>query len=217
MKRGACHTKKGGGVLCATAAVQYAWRHQQHTVFTVSRMGRLLEVSRRGYDEWLRRPPRAQGEAEQQGQAKVQHSCAPGSGTSGTRRLQYLLAQDGLVVSRRRIGRVRAQAGLRCKTRRRGKASTATGHAQTVAPHQLNRAFTVSQPDTVDVGDITSLPTGDGWRSRAIVLDLGSRAVVGWAMANHMRAALVNRALAMALCQRHPAAGRLMHTDQGRQ
>jgi putative transposase len=127
------------------------------------------------------------------------------------------LAQEGLQVSRRRIGRILAQAGLRCKTRHKFKAPTAAGHAQTVAPNQLNRAFAVQQPDTVSVGDIPSLLTGEGWLYLAVVLDLCSRAVVGWAMANHMRAELVTQALVMARCQRQPAAGLIMHTDRGSQ
>ena len=78
-------------------------------------MCRLLEVSRSGYYEWLSRPPRAQAQADQQLQAKVQHYVAQGRGTYGTRRIKYLLAQEGLQVSRRRIGRLLAQVGLRCK------------------------------------------------------------------------------------------------------
>jgi transposase InsO family protein len=109
------------------------------------------------------------------------------------------------------------QAGLRCKTRRRCKAPTTSGQAQAVAPNQLNRAFTVPAPDRVSVGDITYLPTGEGWLYLAIVLALCSRAVVGWSMANHMRAELVNQALSMALYQRQPAAGLIMHTDRGSQ
>jgi transposase InsO family protein len=156
-------------------------------------------------------------EADQQMQDKVQRCFAQGRGTYGTRRIKHLLAQEGLQVSRRRIGRVLAQAGLRCKTRRKFKAPTTTGQAQTVAPNQLNREFTVQVPDTVYVGDITYLPTGEGWLYLAVVLDLCSRAVVGWSMANHMRAELVKHALAMALGQRQPAAGLLMHTDRGSQ
>jgi putative transposase len=180
-------------------------------------MCQLLEVSRSGYYEWLSRPPRAQVEAEQHVEAKIQYYFAQGRGTYGTRRIKYLLAQEGIQVSRRRIGRVLAQAGLRCKTRRRFKAPMAAGQAQTVAPNQLNREFTVPVPDKVYVGDITYLPTGEGWLYLAVVLDLCSRAVVGWAMADHMRAELVNQALAMAICQRRPAAGLIMHTDRGSQ
>jgi putative transposase len=104
------------------------------------------------------------------------------------------LAQEGLQVSRRRIGRLLAQAGLRCKTPRRFTALTAAGQAQTVAPNQLNREFIVKEPDTVSVGAMTDLPTGEGWLYLAVVLDLCSRAVVGWSMADHRRAELVNQA-----------------------
>jgi transposase InsO family protein len=127
------------------------------------------------------------------------------------------LAQAGVQVSRRRIGRILAQAGLRCKTQRKYKAPTKAGQAQTVAPNHLNREFTVQAPDTIYVGDITYLPTGEGWLYLAVVLDLCSRAVVGWSMADHMRAELVNQALWMAISQRQPAAGLIMHTDRGSQ
>src|SRR5207249_7321851 len=89
---GARHRKKGRGVRCPTAAVKYAWMHQQHTAFTVSRMCQLLEVSRSGYYEWRSRPPRAEVEAEPQVEAKVQHYFAQGRGTYGTRRIKYLLS-----------------------------------------------------------------------------------------------------------------------------
>ena len=190
---------------------------QQHVEFKVSRMCQLLEVSRSGYYEWLSRPSRAQADVDQEVQNKIQRYFAQGRGTYGTRRLKHLLAQDGLQVSRRRIGRLLAQAGLRCKTQRKFKVPRTAGQAQTAAPNQLNREFTVTEPNTVYVGDITYLPTGEGWLYLAIVLDLCSRAVVGWSMADHMRAELVNQALAMALVQRQPAAGLIMHTDRGSQ
>jgi putative transposase len=180
-------------------------------------MCQLLEVSRSGYYEWLSHPPRTPADADQEVQDKIQRYFAQGRGTYGTRRIKYLLAQDGLRVSRRRIGRVLAQAGLRCKTRRKFKAPRVSEQAQTIAPNQLNRECTVQDLDTIYVGDIPYLPTGEGWLYLAVVLDLCSRAVVGWSMANHMRAELVNQALAMALCQRQPAAGLLMHTDRGSQ
>ena len=189
----------------------------QHGEFSISGLCRTLEVSRSGYYEWRSRPPRAQGDADQQVQDKIQCYFAQGRGTYGTRRLKHLLAQEGLQVSRRRIGRILAQAGLRCKTRRKFKAPRSAEQAQTVAPNQLNREFTVRVPDTVYVGDITYLPTGEGWLYLAVVLDLCSRAVVGWSMANHMRAELVTQALTMAIGQRQPTAGLIMHTDRGSQ
>ena len=115
----------------------------------------MLAISRSGYYEWLSRPPSTQAAADQQLQEKVQRYFTQGRGTYGTRRIKHLLAQESLQVSRRRIGRMLAQAGLRCKTRRRFKAPSAAGQAQTVAPNQLNREFTVKEPDTIYVGDIT--------------------------------------------------------------
>jgi len=176
-----------------------------------------LEVSRSGYYEWLSRPPRAPGEADQQVQEQVQRYFAQDRGPYGTRRIKHLLAQAGVQLSRRRIGRMLAQAGLHCKTRRTFKAPRVAEPAQTVAPHQLNRAFTVHAPDTVYVGDITYLPTGEAWLYLAVVLELCSQAVVGWSMANHRLAELVHQALSMALYQRQPAAGLIMHTDRGSQ
>jgi transposase InsO family protein len=190
---------------------------EQHGEFSISSLCRTLEVSRSGYYEWRSRPPRAQTDADQQVRDKIQRYFAQGRGTYGTRRLKHLLAQDGLRVSRRRIGRVLAQAGLRCKTQRKFKAPRSAEQAQTIAPNQLNREFTVQVPDTIYVGDITYLPTGEGWLYLAVVLDLCSRAVVGWSMADHMRAELVNQALSMAIYQRQPAAGLIMHTDRGSQ
>jgi putative transposase len=122
---------------------------QPPPAFSVRRMCQLLAVSRRGSYEWVGRPPRPQADAERQVQAKVHHCLAQGRGPYGTRRIKYLLAQEGLRVSRRRIGRLLAQAGLRCKTRRKLKAPTAVGHAQMVAPNQRNRAFTIQAPDKV--------------------------------------------------------------------
>jgi putative transposase len=142
---------------------------------------------------------------------------APGRGLYGPRRITHLWSPEGLRVSRRRIGRLLAKAGLHCKARRKCKAPTAAGQAQTVAPNQRNRELTVPVPDTVSVGDSPYLPSGDGGLSLAVVLALGSRAVVGWSMANPLRAAWVHQALSRALGQRQPAAGVMMHTDRGSQ
>jgi putative transposase len=191
--------------------------HQQSAEVRVSRLCRMLEVSRRGYKAWRARPSNTQAEAAQQVQEQVPPYFAQGRGPYGTRRITHLLAPEGLQVSRRRLGRLRTQAGLRGTTRRTCQVPTPAAQAQTGAPHQRNREFPVTAPDTLSVGDIPSLPTGAGWRYLAIVLELCSRAVVGWSMANHLRMALGNQVLSMALCQRQPAAGLIMPTDRGRQ
>jgi hypothetical protein len=128
--------------------VQYAWIQHQHTTFRVSRRCWLLEVSRRGYDEWLGRPPCAQAAADQALQDKSTRYFAQGRGTYGTRRIKQLWAQAGWQGSRR-SGRGLVQAGRRCKTRRTYTAPTTAGQAQPVAPNQLKREFTVDAPNKV--------------------------------------------------------------------
>ena len=109
------------------------------------------------------------------------------------------------------------EAQLVCKTKRRFKATTNSKHDLPIAPNQLARQFEVNQPNQAYVGDITYIPTGEGWLYLAVVIDLYSRQVVGWSMAERMKAKLVNDALIMAIWKRKPAKGLLWHTDRGSQ
>jgi putative transposase len=196
--------------------VTSAWIPPQHTACRVRRLGRRLAVARSGSDAGLRRPPRAQGEAAPPGAGTITSYLAPGRGPDGPRRLKQRGAQEGL-RGRRRLGRRLAQAGRRCKTPRRGHAPPAGGQAPTGAPQPRKRELPGHEPATMSVGDSPALPTGEGWLSLAGVLELGSRAVVGWSMAAPRRAALANQALAMAIGQRQPAAGLLRQPDRGSQ
>jgi transposase InsO family protein len=108
------------------------------------------------------------------------------------------LERQGDGVSRRRIGRITQQAQLRCKTKRRFKATTDSNHELPITDNQLARQFNVNQPNQAYVGDITYISTDEGWLYLAVVIDLYSRQVVGWSMAQHMRTRFVNDALIMA-------------------
>jgi transposase InsO family protein len=109
------------------------------------------------------------------------------------------------------------EEGLICKTRRKFKATTDSNHNKSIAPNLLEQQFKVSQPNRYYVGDITYIRTEEGWLYLAIVLDLYSRQIVGWSMSERMKAELVNKALLMAIWQRKPAKGLVMHTDRGSQ
>jgi len=135
----------------------------------------------------------------------------------GTRRLKTVLENQGETVSRRRIGRIMQEARLRCKTKRRFKATTDSRHTLPIAPNQLDREIKVDTPDRVYAGDITYIPTAEGWLYLAVVIDLYSRHVVGWSMADNMRTPPVNDALIMAIWKRKPKKGLLWHTDRGSQ
>lgn len=197
--------------------MKYAWIEQHQTEFRISSLCQILEVSRSGYYEWLDRPLSAQRQEDQHLRAEIERHFEQGRGTYGTRRIRRLLAESGYPVSRRRIQRLMAEAQLRCRTRRKFRPATASAPASRVAPNVLERRFEVTAPDRVYVGDITYVPTAEGWLYLAVVIDLFSRAVVGWAMAGHMRATLVNQALTMAIERRRPSPGLVMHTDRGSQ
>lgn len=135
----------------------------------------------------------------------------------GTRRLKKALAREGLIVGRRRIGRLMKELNLSCKTKRKFRITTDSKHQLPISPNLLNREFNITQPDKYYVGDITYIPTESGWLYLAVVIDLFSRKVVGWSMADSMKAKLVNDALLMAIWQRKPAQGLVWHTDRGSQ
>lgn len=139
--------------------------------------------------------------------------------TYGTRRIKDVLAQEyGLIVSRRRIKNIMTDLNLSVKMKRRFKINTTdSNHNLPIAPNLLNRDFYSPFPDNKYVGDITYIPTKEGWLYLATVIDLYSRRIVGWSMDEHMRVSLVNDALKMALVSRNPARGLLWHTDRGSQ
>jgi len=197
--------------------VKYAWIKQHKAEFPVDSMCRFMRVSRSAYYTWLHRTP-TQGEKDDaELTAIIQTLFAKSRATSGTRRLKIALGRQDRTASRRRIGRLMREAGLACKTKRKFKATTNSKHNQPIAPNHLDRQFTVKRPNQAYVGDITYIPTQEGWLYLAVVIDLFSRHVVGWSMAEHMRAQLVNDALLMALWKRKPDKGLVWHTDRGSQ
>lgn len=180
-------------------------------------MCQALDVSRSGYYDWLTRAPSAHAQKDQVLSERIRVHFEANRRVYGTRRLKACLADEGEHVSRRRIGRLMAQQDLQVKTRRKFKVTTDSHHGQAVAPHVLERHFDVNEPDTAYVGDITYIWTAQGWLYLAVVIDLFSRAVVGWSMSPWLKADLVTNALQMALDRRQPKAGLLMHTDRGSQ
>ena len=185
--------------------------------FKVRSMCRALEVSPSGYYDWLTRPLSAHGQKDQALSAQIVDHFEANRQVYGTRRLKDCLAEEGEQVSRRRIGRLMDEQDLWVRTRRKFKVTTDSSHGQAVAPNILNRQFNVTEPDTAYVGDITYIWTAAGWLYLAVVIDLFSRAVVGWSMSQWLKAEVVTNALQMAMDQRQPLPGLIMHTDRGSQ
>jgi putative transposase len=197
--------------------VKYACIKKHCNEFPIKLMCALLAVCRSAYYDWLQRQPTA-GEIEDRRLMElIEMAFAKGRGTYGTRRIKQELAQQGVRISRRRIGRLLTELCLACKVKRKFKATTNSKHDLPITENILQREFTVAQPNQVYVGDITYIHTLEGWLYLAVVIDLYSRQVVGWSMAERMQATLVNDALAMAIWQRKPARGLISHSDRGSQ
>ena len=178
----------------------------------------LLKVCRSAYYAWLRKPALSAKEKEDNELTEkirmifIEHKCR-----YGARRIMRTLRNMGYTISKRRVSRLMRAAGLYCKTRRKFKHTTDSNHTLTISPNLLNRDFSPSKPDTAYAGDITYIPTQEGWLYLAVVIDLFSRQVVGWAMDGRMKADLVNKAVLMAIWKRKPARGLISHTDRGSQ
>lgn len=160
-------------------------------------MCRLLSVSRSCYYRWLR----IEHQDDTQLNQLIQDTFIGSRQTYGTRRIKKQLEKlYGLITSRRRIGRIMKKLGLNTRNKRRFRVlTTDSNHNYAIAPNRLRQDFYASQPDQVYVGDITYIPTLEGWLYLAIVIDLYSRRVIGWSMDAHMTTTLVNDALFMAL------------------
>ena len=182
--------------------------------FRIATMARVLGVSTSGYYVWRRRPPSARARADADLTARVQAIHARSRGTYGAPRIHAELSDAGVAVSRKRLARVMRSAGIAGVSRRRGPRTTRRDSQARPAPDRVERRFEANAPNRLWVADITYIPTLAGFLYLAIVLDVFSRRVVGWAMAAHLRTALVLEALEMAVAERRPVSV-IHHSDQG--
>jgi putative transposase len=191
---------------------------EHQDVWPITVLCEVLEVSRSGFYTYLYRQKTSVIDvAEGALVARVKAIAAQTHHSYGSRRMAKQLQHEGYAVGRYRARRLMHEAGLRVRRRQRHLRTTDSRHGYAVAPNLLARQFKTAQPDTVWVGDITDVWTAAGWEYLAVLLDLYSRKVVGWAMQSRVDATLVQEALQMALGRRRPAAGLLHHSDRGSQ
>lgn len=196
--------------------MKFAFIDEHRGEFPVELLCEVLSVTRSGYYAWRGRPqsPRTQRQAELVQQIELVHRES--RGTYGSPRVHKSLEARGVACSQNTVAKLMRLTGVRARSARRFVVRTTDSrHDQVVAPNVLDRQFYPERPDAVWAGDITYIPTGEGWLYLAVVLDLYSRRVVGWATAEHMRSELVSQALEMALQQRRPAGPLLHHSDRG--
>jgi putative transposase len=199
--------------------MKYQFVADHSHAFPVTRMCRVLTVSTSGYYAWRERPQsqRAQDNLELVDRIKEVHAAS--RETYGSPRVHAELVQgQGIHCNKKRVERLMRIHDIRGRQRRRRRVKTTdSNHSLPVAPNLLDRQFEADLPNRKWVADITYVPTDQGWLYVAAVLDLFSRRVIGWSMANTMCTLLVKDALEMAISLRHPQAGLLHHSDRGSQ
>lgn len=196
--------------------MSYQFIEQLHKkAVPVGRLCRVLGVSRSGYYGARQRAKLAPRACLVSAQLKAEFAAS--GCVYGSRRLGAVLRAQGLCIGRHRVRRLMRENRLRALWRRKFVHTTDSGHALPVSDNLLARRFNPSGPDQAWVSDITYIRTRSGWLYLAVVLDLYARKVVGWAMAPTMHAELVCAALQLAIAQRRPAPGLIVHSDRGSQ
>lgn len=187
--------------------------------FRLQRMAALFGVSRSGYYEWRRTGQELTPKAQRQAilDKKISAAFLLSKQPDGARRIRAALAELGQSVDLKTVFNSMKRQGLRAKAARKFKVTTDSNHQHPVAPNLLEQQFQSDAPNQKWVGDITYLQTIEGWLYLAVVIDLYSRAVVGWSMSSRMTAELTCDALKMALLRRGKPKGVITHSDRGSQ
>jgi transposase InsO family protein len=194
--------------------MKYSFITQHKKTWPVDVICRPLGVTRGGYYRHLKK---AVNYYHLELIETVKEIAEASDNTYGSRRMKAALDAMGYPVSRNKAKRLMKEAGIHVKSRKKFKVTTDSNHAKPVFDNRLNRDFAPGGQNQAYVQDITYLWTQEGWLYLATVIDLYSRRVVGWSMSSRMTAQLVCDALKMAIWQRRPDAGLIVHSDRGSQ
>jgi len=198
--------------------VRFDWIDRHRDVFALEAMCHVPAVTRGGFYAWTAHVPTSRQEKRVAVVALIREVHERSEATYGSPRVYDELCKRGVTINRKTVEKYMKQEGITPETTRRFVPQTTDGdHDQPVADNVLDRQFTADAPDRKWVSDITYVWTDEGWMYLAGVMDLFSRKIVGWAMAEHMRADLCVDALRMAVTNRRPGAGLLHHSDRGGQ
>lgn len=184
--------------------------------YSIRMMCRVLGVSRSGYYDWRSRPESDRAKRHRALTAKIRHFHQASRKTYGSPRIHTDLVEAGEHVGKNTVALLMQRAGIVPKTVRKFRVTT-DSRKTVPAPNLLERQFTAARPNERWVSDITFIPTRSGWLYLAVIIDLYSRAVIGWAMDTRMKSTLVTEALKMALMRRKIRSSLLLHSDQGAQ
>jgi len=195
--------------------VKYAYIKGQSQWHAVDRLCRILAVSTSGYYDWYKRPVSNRKRRDEELKAKVKLAHIESHEIYGSPRIHEDLKAQGESVSRKRIARLMKEEQLVAKAVKAFKRTTITDPRLPVAENILMQDFTAKAPNQRWTSDITYIRTTQGWLYLAVVMDLYSRAIVGWAMDKHMTVELITDALIMAMSRRKISEGLILHSDRG--
>lgn len=198
--------------------MKYQFIEEHRHEYPVTVMCQVLEVARNGYYKWRKQPLSARKVADLVLLMHIRDIFEQSKETYGSYRIHAELAEQGIRCGRKRVARLMRTYNLKPKTVRSFKVvTTDSNHKLPVAPNRLKQQFSADRPDQLWLTDITYVPTAEGWLYLAVVLDVYSRRIVGWAMSDSLHRQLVIDALQMAITVRQPPPGLLHHSDRGSQ
>jgi putative transposase len=197
--------------------VRFGFIETEKACYPMALLCRVLHVSRSGFYAWRKRSVSPRAVEDQRLMLEVSAIHAESCQRYGSPRVHMELRDRGRRIGRKRVARLMRAAGLRARAPRRFRCTTDSGHRMAIRGNFLVRRFAVAQPNFGGVADITYLWTLEGWLYLAIILDLFSRRVVGWAMSERLEKKLALDALSMALTERQPQGGLIHHSDRGSQ
>jgi len=207
--------KKRVAHLFARPTAKFQFIAEQSQEYSITLHGLALEVSESGYYSWKGRKASQHCREDAKLAAEIQHIFLDHRRVYGSPRIHAVLKARGIACSRKRVVRLMQQLGLSAQTKRARKPTTQSDPYARFAPNHLNREFTAEQPNSKWVTDTKAVETAEGWLYLAVILDLFSRLVIGWAMAATEDGVLVELARLLAVARRHPEAGLLHHSDRG--
>ena len=187
----------------------------EKALYPVRLLCTVLEVSRSGFYAWVDRPTPLKTTADARLLLEIRAALVRGRGAYGSPRIHRELRARGIRVGKKRIERLMRENGLVARQKRRFVHTTDSRHEHPIAPNLLDRHFDPKAANEVWAGDVTYIATGEGWLYLAVLLDLFSRRVVGWATSAVNDRQLALNALGHAVRARHPAPGLVHHTDRG--
>jgi putative transposase len=198
--------------------VKFAFIKEHLSAFPVERVCEILDVSRSGYYDWKDRPQSSVAGRRDELAGKIKEIHKDNRGVYGSPRIFEALKAQGEKVCQNTVAKIMREHEIQAKTKKKFVPRTTDSlHDQPVAGNLLDRQFESELPNHKWAADITYIPTGEGWLYLAGVIDLCSRKIVGWSMADHMRSDLVQDALEMGIARRQPGEGLLHHSDRGSQ